>query len=56
MLCPHCDKLTLKPLLVVENNKVVSYLCSKCKQEFYMCTGGLLLTHREFLMRKQDEQ
>ena len=53
--CPHCETKTLKLCLsTLHSDKAISYYCRKCKQEFYVCVGEELLTHKEFIKRKND--
>ena len=53
--CPKCKRIKLTPLLTSNpHNTPVSYHCKKCEQEFYVCIGGELLTHKEFAEKKKD--
>lgn len=54
--CPHCKKTKLKSYVTDHQGKPIHFWCKKCKEEFYLCHGGELLTHKEFIQRKKDWQ
>ena len=55
--CPHCITENLEPCLCnLHTGDAISYHCLKCLEEFYVFTNGILLTHKEFVARRQDNQ
>ena len=53
--CPSCNRKLLAALKTI-NDVPVSYVCLNCNEEYYKCTGDMLLTRKEFFDRKREEQ
>lgn len=51
--CPHCQRELEVALQHIPDGKAISYICTKCREEFYVCVGGQLLTRNEFWAKKK---
>lgn len=57
-ICPHCYKkgkeTKLRHVLKNPHRVTISYFCNRCKIEFYIVTGGKLLTRKEFFEQERE--